>query len=241
MKKNKITFATCLILLITFSCNKEKDIQLFDGQTLTGWEGSDSAFRIENGAIIGGSLEKGLDESFYLCTTEEYSDFELTFSVKLIHKNLEGNAGVSFRAKRVEGTNKVASYQADIGYIHPSVVVHCSDHNPADMDNPFSLWGALIDECREDVSRYPEPEYYPAIVLKMPERELIHRIVKPNDWNEIKVLANRKEIEIKVNGITTVQFTEKGDVSSKGFICLQAHQGEPYEVHYKDIKIKKLD
>jgi len=236
-----LNYIVIICLFTVFSCQEKKDIQLFDGQTLSGWEGSGSAFRIENNAIIGGSLEKGLEESFYLCTTEEYSDFELTFSVKLIHKELSGNAGVSFRAKRVEGTNKVASYQADIGYIHPSVVVHCSDHDPADMDNPFSLWGALIDECREDVSRYPEPEYYPAIVLKMPERELIHRVTKPNDWNEITVMANKNEIEIEVNGITTIQFTEKDDVSSKGFICLQAHQGKPYEVHYKDIKIKKLD
>ena len=48
------------LLLIIASCQNQKDIQLFDGQTFTGWEGSDSAFRIENGAIIGGSLENGL-------------------------------------------------------------------------------------------------------------------------------------------------------------------------------------
>lgn len=234
-------FRISLLILIITSCQDKKDIQLFDGQTLSGWEGSDSAFRVENGAIVGGSLEKGLEESYYLCTTEEYSDFELTLSVKLIHKDLEGNAGVSFRAKRVDGSNRVASYQADIGYITPYVVVRCSDHTPADMSNPFSLWGALIDECREDVSRYPDPEFYPAVVLKMPERELIQKIAKPNDWNEIQVLAQGKEIEVRINGITTVQFTEKGDVSPKGYICLQAHQGEPYEVHYKDIRIRKID
>lgn len=109
------------------------------------------------------------------------------------------------------------------------------------MSNPYSLWGTLIDECRADVSRYPDPEFYPAVILKMPEIELIHEIVKPNDWNEIRGLAQGKEIEIKVNGITTVKCTEKGDVSSKGYTCLQAHQGEPYEVHYKDISIRKIE
>ncbi len=241
MNNLNIIFRISLLLLITTSCQQQKDIQLFDGQTLAGWEGSDSAFRVESEAIIGGSLEKGLEESFYLCTTEEYSDVELTLSVKLIHTDLKGNAGISFRAERVDGSNKVASYQADIGYITPNIVVRCSDHTPVDMSNPYSLWGTLIDECRADVSRYPDPEFYPAVILKMPERELIHEIVKPNDWNEIRVLAQGKEIEIKVNGITTVKFTEKGDVSSKGYICLQAHQGEPYEVHYKNISIKKID
>ncbi len=237
----KIILRISLLLLITTSCEQQKNIQLFDGKTLTGWEGSDNAFRVESGAIIGGSLEKRLEESFYLCTTEEYSDFELTLSVKLIHTDLEGNAGISFRAERIDGSNRVASYQADIGYITPNIVVRCSDHTPVDMINPYSLWGTLIDECRADLSRYPDPEFYPAVILKMPERELINRIVKPNDWNEIRVLAHGKEIEIKINGITTVKFIEKGDVPTKGYICLQAHQGEPYEVHYKNISIKKID
>ena len=234
-------FSISLVLLITASCQDQKSIQLFDGQTLSGWEGSESAFRVENGAIIGGSLEKGLEESLYLCTIQEYSDFELTLSVKLVHQELKGNAGVSFRAKRVPGSNQVASYQADIGYISPDIVVRASDHTPADISNPFSLWGTLIDESREDVSRYPDPEWYPVVILKMPERELIHKIVKPYDWNVIQVLAQGKEIEIKINGITTVKFTENTNVSNKGSICLQAHQGEPYEVHYKDISIRRID
>jgi hypothetical protein len=229
------------LVVIIASCQNQKDIQLFDGQTFTGWEGPDSAFRIENEAIIGGDLEKGLEESCYLCTTEEYSDFELTLSVKLIHKDLNGNAGVSFRAKRIPGSNAVASYQADIGYIAPDIIVRASDHTPADMINPFSLWGCLIDENREDISRYPDPEWYPGVILKLSERELIHKIVKPNDWNEIQLSAHGREIEIKINGISTVKFIEKSDIPGNGLLCLQAHQGEPYEVHYKDIRIRKTD
>lgn len=188
MKKLNVIIGIYLFLLI-LSCSQKKQTQLFDGKTLTGWEGSTNAFRVENGAIIGGSLDKGLEESFYLCTNEQYTNFELTLSVKLIHSDLKGNAGISFRAQRVEGSNRVASYQADIGYIHPYVVERCSNFTPADMNNPFSLWGALIDECRGDISRYPDPEFYPAVVLKMPERELIQEIAKPDDWNEVQVFA----------------------------------------------------
>jgi hypothetical protein len=241
MKYLNNIFIFCLLILTTTSCHQEKNILLFDGQTLSGWEGSSSAFRLENGTIVGGSLEKGLEESFYLCTTEEYSDFELTLAVKLSHNSSMANAGVSFRAERVKGSNEVASYQADIGYTNPKAVVRFSDHTPADMNTSFSLWGALIDECRVDVSRYPDPEFFPAVILKMPERELIHKIVKPDDWNQIQVLANRNEIEIKINGITTAKFTENGEAASKGYICLQAHQGEPYEIHYKDIRLRKID
>ncbi|WP_460219383.1 3-keto-disaccharide hydrolase [Psychroserpens sp. MEBiC05023] len=240
MKKIKQIFWFCICTLIISSCHQENHTQLFDGQTFSGWEGSKNAFRIENNTIIGGSLNKGLDDSFYLCSNKEYSDFELTISVKLIHKELNGNAGISFRAKRIENSNRVASYQADIGYTDPHIVVRTSDHNPKDMNSPFSLWGCLIDECRLDTTRYPDPDWYPAIGLKFAERELIHKIVKPYDWNEMKVIAFGNDIEIKVNGITTVQFTEKDNVASKGSICLQAHSGDPYEIHYKNIRFKEL-
>ena len=241
MTNLKYLFLASFLLFITTSCQHNKSLALFDGETLNGWEGSDTAFRVENGAIVGGNLEKGLEESFYLGTTQEYSDFELKLSVKLVHNNLEGNAGISFRGQRVEDSNRVASYQADIGYINPDVVVHCSDYKPSDMVNPFSLWGTLIDECRADLSRYPEPEYYPAVILKMADRDIIHDIIKPYDWNDIQVTARGNEIEIKTNGVTTVKYIETGDVPSSGYIFLQAHQGKPYEVHYKNIYIRKLD
>ena len=106
------------------------------------------------------------------------------------------------------------------------------------MDIPFSLWGSLIDEGREDTSRYPKGSG--VVPLQFSDRELILKIVKSQDWNEIKIIANGNDIEIKINGITTVKYIERGNVSPKGFICLQIHKG-PYEIHYKNIRIKKLD
>ena len=58
-------FRISLVLSISASCLAQEDIQLFDGKTLAGWEGSEDVFRVENGSIVGGSLNKGLEESFY--------------------------------------------------------------------------------------------------------------------------------------------------------------------------------
>jgi hypothetical protein len=229
------------LVFIGTSCTDQKTIELFDGETLEGWEGAKDVFRVENGCIIGGSLENGLEESYYLCTTEEYSDFELSLSVKLIHENLNGNSGISFRAKRIPGSNMLASYQADIGYINPSIVAYFSDeYKPLDTISPYSLWGGLLDEGRAESSRYLHPETFPVAVLKLPGRELINSIVKPYDWNEIQIRALGKEIEIKINGSTTIKFTETSDLPTKGSIGLQAHDGDPYEVHFKNITIKRL-
>lgn len=235
-----ISIITSLIILLLIGCEASTETFLFDGSTLEGWEGSSKAFRVEGGSIIGGDLEEPLDESYYLCTTKKYRNFELTLSAKFNDDKAIGNAGVSFRAKRVPNSNEVASYQADMGHIAPKFISLFSDHTPQDMDNPFSLWGSLVDECRADTSRYPNADQFPVVFLGIPDRTQINEIVKIDDWNEIKVFAYENNIEIRVNGVTTVKFTENKDISKEGFICLQAHSGEPFEIQYKDIKIKEL-
>ncbi|MEK9614545.1 MAG: family 16 glycoside hydrolase [Flavobacteriaceae bacterium] len=61
-----------------FSCNSTKEINLFDGKTLQGWEGSTSRFSVRDRAVVGRSLEQAYDKSSYLCTDTKYGDFELT-------------------------------------------------------------------------------------------------------------------------------------------------------------------
>ena len=239
--KNKYKYYAVLLVLAFVSCLEEKEISVFDGHSLEGWEGDNHVFKVENGCIVGGSQEFGLEKNYYLYTTEEYSDFELSLSVKLIDTNQQGNSGVSFRANSEMDSTFRASYQADIGYIDPFVVAYFSNSMPADTVNPFSLWGTLLDEGRAESSRYSHPEAFPVAILNLPERELVDRIVIPNDWNEVQVRAVGKEIEIKINGVTTTRFTESMYVTTTGVIGLQVHAGDPFEVCFKDIIIRKLD
>ena len=51
--------------------------------------------------------------------------------------------------------------------------------------------------------------------------------------------SHAKEIEIKINGVSTAKYTEKGNVPLSGSICLQAHSGGPYEVWYRNIRLKQ--
>ena len=88
---------------------------LFDGKTFTGWEGDiGSVWRIEEGALVAGSLEKRQEKNNFLATTRRYADFELTLHWKLEGAERSANAGVQFRSKRVPGSHEVSGYQADI-------------------------------------------------------------------------------------------------------------------------------
>src|SRR5438067_7229478 len=76
-----------------------KPTALFDGKTLEGWEGDLKVFRVEDGAIVGGSLKQKVARNEFLCTKKEFGDFELRAKVKLLGDG--ANGGIQFRTKRI--------------------------------------------------------------------------------------------------------------------------------------------
>ena len=108
---------------------------LFDGRSFDGWEGNLQAFRIQDGAVVGGQLDKPVPRNEYLCTTKAYRDFELRLKFRLRGENV--NAGVQFRSERVPGSNEMIGYQADMGQHY---------------------WGCLYDERRHKLLAGPTKE-----------------------------------------------------------------------------------
>ena len=99
--------------------------RIFDGKTFEGWEGNLKWFRIEDGAIVGGSLKGRIPHNEFLCAKKEYADFELRLKVRLV-KNV-GNAGIQIRSRRIPKHHEMIGYQADVGK---------------------GWWGCLYDESR---------------------------------------------------------------------------------------------
>ncbi|MGH9939693.1 MAG: 3-keto-disaccharide hydrolase [Blastocatellia bacterium] len=115
-----------------------KPVRLFDGKTFKDWEGNLQSFRIEDGAIVGGSLQARAPRNEFLCTTKEYSNFILRLKFKLLGDPQGANAGIQFRTERIPNHHEVIGYQADIGQ---------------------QYWGALYDESRrKKVLAGPTPE-----------------------------------------------------------------------------------
>jgi hypothetical protein len=98
------------------AAEESKPITLFDGKTFTGWEGdTKKTWRIEDGAILGGSLETTIPRNEFLSTVKEFENFELTLQYKLTGTEGFVNGGVQFRTKRIPGSHEVIGYQADLG------------------------------------------------------------------------------------------------------------------------------
>jgi hypothetical protein len=86
---------------------------LFDGATLTGWDGDPAVWSVQNGNIVGKTASgKVAQNTFLIYRGGELSDFLLTAEVML---PAGGNSGIQYRSTVVDaGQWIVAGYQADI-------------------------------------------------------------------------------------------------------------------------------
>lgn len=105
-----------------------KRTPLFDGRSFVGWEGdTNRIWRIEKAALVGGTLNETVPHSDFLCTTREYTNFDLRLKVKLEGTGFV-NGGIQLRSQRdKEPAFEMVGYQADMGE---------------------GYWGSLYDESR---------------------------------------------------------------------------------------------
>ncbi len=202
-------------LPVTMPARPDGFTPLFDGKSLDGWEGDLKVFRVEDGAIAGGSLRESVRDSVYLATTREFADFELHVKFRAVAtKGDEANGGIQFRSRRLPQGTQVSGYQADLGVFK---------NFP-----PGIFWGCLFDNARRDRILAGDPRANEPIVRK-------------GDWNQYVIRAEGRHIRLWLNGQQTVDYTEQDEkIPQAGIIALQAHSGPPQELWYKDIVIKDL-
>ncbi len=113
MKRPSLSLAIALLLLARVQAAPEP---LFDGRTFQGWQGNtEKTWRIEDGVILGGSLE-GNPRNEFLATRQRFKNFILRLEYKLAGTEGFVNGGVQFRSQRSDDPpNEMIGYQADIG------------------------------------------------------------------------------------------------------------------------------
>jgi putative membrane-bound dehydrogenase-like protein len=88
---------------------------MFDGATLSGWEGDAKIWRVEDAALTGGSLNETVRQNEFLATTRDYTNFIVRLQIKLTGSNGFINSGFQIRSQRVPKSSEMAGYQCDFG------------------------------------------------------------------------------------------------------------------------------
>ena len=198
-------------LAITASTAGADPVSLFDGKSFKGWEGD-----TENSwRIEDGTIVAGSHDKpaprNEFLTTTKRFE-NFDLSLKFkITGDKHINAGVQFRTERIPDHHEVIGYQADIGE---------------------GYWGALYDESRRRK------------ILAKPDQETAAKAraaVAKDGWNTYRILAKGKHIQLWLNGIKTVDYTEKDPgIPTDGVIAIQIHGKMQALIAYKDITIKEL-
>lgn len=200
--------------------------KLFDGVSLDGWTqlNGTATYRVEDGTIVGQTTE-GSPNSF-LCTNDEYGDFELEFEVKVAD---ELNSGVQLRSKQKEEDTGKGKNEKKGRVYGPQCEIEASPGQA----------GWIYGEATEFKWLSEAPK------LEDPAKNQ-HSLMKNGEWNKFRVVAKGNNIKTWINGQPVADLTHDGiyEMCPKGFIGLQVHGIKagtgPYEVAWRDIRIKPL-
>lgn len=195
---------------VTILCHAAP-VPLFDGKSFEGWEGdTQKTWRIEDGALVGGSLTEKVKQNEFLSTNKSFKDFDLRLKFKLVGKEGFVNSGVQIRSVRIPNPpNEMRGYQADLG-------------------DP-KWWGALYDESRRNK------------VLAESTIEKLEPVLKRQDWNDYRIRCEGPRIQLWINGVQTVDYTEPdSSIPQEGQVAVQVHGGGKAEAWFKDITIEEL-
>jgi hypothetical protein len=203
---------------------------IFDGHTLTGWQGQDMSFwSVEDGAITGTiSPEHAPKLNQYLIWQGGMlDDFELKLTFRLRSTNSAAvNGGFQFRSRRLPNGD-VAGYQVDNNYLQP--------------------WKArLYDEFgRHDLALQGERTVFDRDGSKHTEKLKLEPEAddfRLDEWHEYHLIAQGRKLSLRVNEKLIAEVTDNDDDSYEalGLLALQLHTGPPMKAQFKNILLKRL-
>lgn len=200
-------------------------IELFNGKTFEGWARLNGAhdYTIEDSAIIGRTVE-GSPNSF-LCTTQEFADFELEVEVWIDDVT---NSGIQFRSgvrpetigrRNTQWAGRVWGPQAEIRR-------NLGPKSPATGVLYAEAIGSGWMSSQETVERG-------------------HDYSDPTGWNKLRIVARGPRIQTWVNGNLVEDLVNEAVYEShpSGFIGLQVHgikDARSFKMGWRNIRIRPL-
>jgi hypothetical protein len=203
---------------------------IFDGQTLSNWDGDPAFWRAENGTIVAESTpEKAVrSNTFLIWKGGTVRDFELKVEFRLSDA---ANSGIQYRSAVMPEVSKWAmkGYQAD-------------------MDGANSYTGMLYEERgrgflapRGQFMRMAEGGV-PKLISSLGDGEALKGLIKTNEWNRMHVIAKGNTFLHVINGQAMAAFIDEDSQgrAMEGLMGLQMHVGKPMKIEFRNIYLKKL-
>ena len=207
-------------------------VSIFNGKDLGGWKSNEETpgcFTVEDGAL---KVSGGRAHLFYVGADgkADFKDFELKLKVKTLPK---ANGGVYFHTKYEDKGWPTKGFECQVNASHK------------DPKKTGSLYGVVNVLVLAPGQEPPKGSLVDQVRAKAPNTD--------GEWYDYHIAVKGKTIMIKVNGETTVEWTEPegfdpakallnmpGRKLGSGTFALQGHDPES-TAFYKDIQVKIPD
>jgi quinoprotein glucose dehydrogenase len=200
-------------------------VDLFDGKSLDGWVHLNGSHRytVEDGAIVGRTVA-GSRNSF-LCTKQEFGDFELELDVMV---DSITNSGIQIRSQ-----------------VRPFTIGEGYDMRAGRVNGP------QVEMQRNRAKGTPTTGLIYGEALGtgwLSSEEKIqngHHYLYNEGWNKLRIVATGPRIQTWVNGnlVEDLVIDDVYKTHPRGFIGLQMHgmdNGRLYTMRWKNIRIKPI-
>jgi len=204
---------------------------IFDGKTLSGWEGNPTYWRVEEGSLVGEITPATVIKSntFIIWRGAQPRDFELKLDYRITPT---GNSGINYRSTVVPDPvtpdNKFAmrGYQCDI------------DGRKMYVGNSYEEKGRLFLAVRGQLTRVVGGRP-PVLVSTFGDAAELAKLVT-DDWNQVHLIVRGNVLTHIVNGrlMTVVIDDDASNRPAEGHIGVQVHVGPPMKVEYRNIRLK---
>jgi opacity protein-like surface antigen len=232
MKLNLLTHAVALLAMAVTAAAADQDgwISMFNGTDLSGWKANDEVpgcFTVENGTL---KVSGGRAHLFYTGPdgAAKFKNFEFKAKVKT---TAGSNGGIYFHTQFQPTGWPDLGYECQVNSTH------------TDPKKTGSLYGVINILALMEGQKEPQGGTH----IKVPAAPS-----KDEEWFDYVIRVEGKKITLKVNGQTTVEFTEPegwdpakelknmpGRKLSEGTFAIQGHDPKS-TCYYKDLYIKPL-
>lgn len=242
-----------LIVLIISSCktsgqnhgSKNGFVKIFDGKTLTGWEGDPTYWRVENGNLVGEITPATLlkTNSFIIWRGGRPANFELTLEFKITKT---GNSGINYRSVQLPDVpHALKGYQADIdganrytgqNYEERARTTLAYRGEKVTVNAP----GNTSDSLKDHIQNNAWTER--TVTGSLGNSDSLQAKIHEEDWNTCHLIIRGNRLQHFINGILMSDVTDNDTVNGKseGLLGVQVHVGPPMKVEYRNIRLKQL-
>jgi hypothetical protein len=204
-------------------------VPIFDGASLTGWDGDPKFWRVEGGSIVGESTPTNVVamNNFLIWRGGVLRDFEL----KLEFRMNGANSGIQYRSSEMPSVGKwvLKGYQADM------------DFTQGYLGNVHDERGRGVLSRRGEVTRIGDGPTF-KVVGTIADSTLLRGVMNVNGWNSYHIIARGPVLLQFLNTqlmAIAIDDDPKGH-AAEGVLGFQMHTGPPFRIEFRNIRYKKI-